>query len=45
MARRHSGQELPERHLPCLTEMSTGALIAGALALSGLLWLVILAVL
>ena len=35
----------PARRITCLTEMSEGSLVAGALGMSALLWLAILAVL
>ncbi|SMP29056.1 hypothetical protein [Roseibium denhamense] len=44
MSRRSPLGRLPEHHYPCLTEMSLPALMGGALVLSGLLWLAILAV-
>ncbi|WP_306145613.1 hypothetical protein [Roseibium sp. MMSF_3412] len=45
MARHISSGEIPRSRLSCLTEMSVAALAAGALAFSGLLWLLIWAVL
>ena len=45
MNQRPFSGKLPESQLPCLTEMGLAAMIAGALGLSGLLWLAILAVL
>lgn len=45
MARHIPTGKMPRSRLSCLTEMSAATLAAGALALSGLLWLLILAVL
>jgi hypothetical protein len=45
MTRRAASKELQASRLPCLTEMSLPALIAGAAGLSAILWLAILAVL
>ncbi|QFT34206.1 hypothetical protein K1718_24165 [Roseibium porphyridii] len=45
MAQRDPLREMHDTRLPCLTEMSVVALAAGAIALSGLLWFFILAVL
>lgn len=45
MARHVPDGEIHHSRLSCLTEMSVAALAVGALAVSGLLWLLIWAVL
>jgi len=45
MARHIPNGEMPQGRPSCLTEMSVAALAAGALAVSGVLWLLIWAVL